>query len=252
MNLFCLPYSGASASIYYQWQRELPHWLTVCPVELPGRGMRMDEPLQTNMAVLVEQLAEEVSQRIGNQPYAVFGHSLGAILAFELVRRLINIGATTPVTLFVSGTSAPTRRQRCVEQLSELTTTADVKSYLRKLGGMSEDVIDNEELMAMALPVICSDFELCKSYSYAPGLKRNLPCPLVVISGQDEDITSDELLAWQDEAGECFYLSTFRGGHFFIHDSRDDVIRFVRNHLRPFWQKNNSKEIFTRGYTSLV
>ncbi|MFK4754602.1 thioesterase II family protein [Oceanobacter antarcticus] len=231
MNLFCLPYSGASSAVYYQWQRKLPTWIKVCPVELPGRGMRMDEPLQTNFSELVIQLADDVSGRINGQPYAVFGHSLGAILAFELVRQLVVIGAPDPITLIASGTSAPTQRQRCIEDLEALETDDNLIAHLKKLGGMPEEVINNQELMEMILPVIRADFELCKNYSYAPSVNK-FSCPLVVISGRDEDITSEELLAWQDQAGERFSMMKFEGKHFFIHESQADVLQYIRKHIR--------------------
>lgn len=191
----------------------------------------MDEPLQTDMMGLVSQLAVEISGRIDDQPYAVFGHSLGAILAFELVRQLVEMQLPAPVTLIVSGTSAPTQRQRCIEELEGLDTDEDLVSHLRKLGGMPEEVIRNKELMEMTLPVIRSDFALCKSYSYEP-CSEKLPCPLAVISGKEEDITSEELLAWQDEAGERFSLMKFNGKHFFIHESQDELLQYLRTHIR--------------------
>ncbi|MFV0275949.1 MAG: thioesterase II family protein [Parahaliea sp.] len=149
INLFCLPYSGASAAVYYQWQRKLPLWLKVCPVELPGRGMRMNEPLQTDMAELVGQLAKMLRGRLDAQPYAVFGHSLGGILAFELVRRLVAMNAPAPITLIVSGASAPTQLQRSIGELETLETDDDLFSHLKKLGGMSDDVINNKELILL-------------------------------------------------------------------------------------------------------
>ena len=87
LRLFCLPYSGASAMAYNRWRRILPAWLVVQPLELPGRGMRMDEPLHTRLDTLVAQLAREVAPQV-QQPYALFGHSLGGLLAFELAHAL--------------------------------------------------------------------------------------------------------------------------------------------------------------------
>lgn len=251
MNLFCLPYSGASATIYYQWQKKLPVWLNICPVELPGRGMRMDEPLQTNTTELVAQLAETVSRRIGSQPYAVFGHSLGAILAFELVRRLAELDAPAPITLIVSGTSAPTQRQRCIEELEALKTDDDLLSHLKKLGGMPDEVIYNEELMEVTLPVIRADFALCKNYAHVPGPEK-LPCPLAVISGKEEDITSEELLSWQDQAGERFSLMKFHGQHFFIHENRDEVLQYIRAHIRECMDIAKEGDVLSRHPAKLA
>lgn len=251
MKLFCLPYSGASAAVYYQWQRKLPAWLKVCPVELPGRGMRMDEPLQTNTAELVIQLAEDVKCRIDDEPYAVFGHSLGAILAFELVRQLEGFHVPAPMTLIVSGTSAPTQRQRCIEELAALKTKYDLITHLKKLGGMPDEVINNEELMEMTLPIIQSDFALCKNYTYVPRSEK-LPCPLAVISGRDEDITSEELLAWLDQAGERCSLMKFEGKHFFIHESQDAVLQYLRTHIKDCMNAAKQKNVSVQYSTKLA
>lgn len=191
----------------------------------------MDEPLKTNTAELITQLAEDVRCHIGNEPYAVFGHSLGAILAFELVRQLKEFGVPVPITLIVSGTSAPTQRQRCIEELAALKTEDDLISHLKKLGGMPDEVINNKELMEMTLPIIQADFALCKNYVYVPCSDR-LSCPLAVISGRNEDITSEELLAWLDQAGDRCSLMKFEGKHFFIHESQDAVLQYLRVHIK--------------------
>ncbi|MEG2798037.1 MAG: alpha/beta fold hydrolase, partial [Pseudomonas sp.] len=105
LRLFCLPYSGASAMVYARWRRVLPEWLQVCPLELPGRGM----PLQRDIKALAAQLAEEISRDLSG-PYALFGHSLGGLLAFELAHALRARNVPPPLALFASGTAAPTMR----------------------------------------------------------------------------------------------------------------------------------------------
>lgn len=105
LRMFCLPYSGASAMVYVRWRRALPDWLQVCPLELPGRGMRMDEPLQRDIKTLAAQLADEIGRDLGS-PYALFGHSLGGLLAFELAHALKARNLPAPLALFASGTAA--------------------------------------------------------------------------------------------------------------------------------------------------
>lgn len=232
IDLYCLPYSGASAIVYSQWQQKLPSWLQIRLLELPGRGMRMNEPLQTDIREVVDQLAAKIPHIGRNRPYAVFGHSLGAILAFELTHQLINRGDPPPVSLFVSGTSAPTRRQRCIEELAQLKTDEALRDHLKKLGGTSEEVMASEELMSLILPIIRADFQLCENYRYSEYPK--LPCHLVVMSGRADDISGEELLGWQNEAGKKFSMMMFDGGHFFIHESQADILLFIRKHLKEY------------------
>ena len=109
LTLLCLPYSGASAMVYSRWRRKLPQWLALQPVELPGRGARFGEPLHTDMRGLARQLAAELQPTL-RTPYALFGHSLGALLACELAHALRALGCDEPVALFASGTAAPSMR----------------------------------------------------------------------------------------------------------------------------------------------
>ncbi|MFS2126939.1 thioesterase II family protein, partial [Pseudomonas sp. Pseusp97] len=106
LRLFCLPYSGASAMVYARWKRQLPGWIDVCPVELPGRGRRFAESLHTDLRALASQLADEIAARL-DQPYALFGHSLGGLLAFELAHALRDRGLPMPQALFASAAPAP-------------------------------------------------------------------------------------------------------------------------------------------------
>src|SRR5207244_4092701 len=109
MRLFCLPYSGASATAYARWRRRLPASIEVRPVEWPGRGMRLDEPLMTDPHRLAEKLAGEIRPAL-DRPYALFGHSLGALIAVELAHALLDRGAPAPLVLYASGSEAPAVR----------------------------------------------------------------------------------------------------------------------------------------------
>ncbi len=148
LRLFCLPHSGASASVYARWRRVLPDWLQVCPLELPGRGMRMDEPLQRDIKALAAQLAEEISRDLDG-PYALFGHSLGGLLAFELAHALNARNLPAPLALFASGTAGPARRD--VSEYAVEKTDAQLIARLRELQGTAEEALANPELMQKLL-----------------------------------------------------------------------------------------------------
>ncbi|MBA6130704.1 MULTISPECIES: alpha/beta fold hydrolase [Pseudomonas] len=231
LNLLCLPYSGASAMVYSRWRRKLPSWVQVRPVELPGRGARMAEPLHTDMQALARQLASE--QRLAaNAPYALLGHSLGALLAFELAHELQALGCPAPLALFACGTAAPTRREDYDgRHWREPKTDAELISELRELQGTPEEVLANAELMSLTLPTLRADFLLCGTYAYRQ--RPALSCPLHVLAGTDDRANDEQLRAWGKETHGEFSLQMFPGGHFFIHEHEDRVLDALTASLQP-------------------
>ncbi|MFK5732553.1 alpha/beta fold hydrolase [Pseudomonas urmiensis] len=231
VNLLCLPYSGASAMVYNRWRRKLPAWLQVRPVELPGRGARMGEALHTDMQALARQLASE--QRLAaSTPYALLGHSLGALLAFELAHELQALGCAPPLALFACGTAAPTRREDYDGKNWRVAKSDDeLIAELRELQGTPEEVLAHAELMSLTLPILRADFLLCGHYAYRQ--RPALRCPLHVLGGADDRASEEQLLAWGQETLAEFSLQTFPGGHFFIHEHEDRVLAVLAQALAP-------------------
>ncbi|MGE8406778.1 MAG: thioesterase II family protein [Pseudomonas sp.] len=231
LTLLCLPYSGASAMVYSRWRRKLPAWLSVRPVELPGRGARLAEPLHTDMAALARQLASE-QRMAASQPYAVLGHSLGALLALELVHELQALGCPPPVALFACGTAAPSRREGYDgPDWREPKSDRQLIDELRNLQGTPEEVLANDELMSLMLPVLRADFLLCGRYVHRS--RPALRCPLHVFAGADDRASQEQLLAWRQESQGDFSLEVFPGGHFFIHQHEDRVLGVLAAALQP-------------------
>lgn len=231
LTLLCLPYSGASAMVYSRWRRKLPAWIEVRPVELPGRGARLAEPLSTDLAALARQLASEQSLA-AHRPYAILGHSLGALLACELAHELQALGCPPPVALFACGTAAPSRREGYDgPEWREPKSDAELIRDLRDLQGTSEEVLANEELMALMLPILRADFLLCGRYVYRQ--RPPLRCPLHVFGGADDRASEEQLLAWRQESQGEFSLTMFPGGHFFIHEQEERVLAALAGALQP-------------------
>lgn len=226
MQLFCLPYSGASAMVYAPWRRALPPWIDVRPVELPGRGARMDEPFATDPQVLAADLAAELRGQISG-PYAFLGHSLGALLAFELAHALVVLGAPAPRLLFASATEAPSMRDDA--DLARPRSDAELVADLRRLNGTPEAVLADAELLSHALPVLRADFLLCGAYTH--GKHQPLACPVHVLSGTEDDIDPAALQAWEAETTGGFALDLLPGDHFFIHAQRARVLEIVADAL---------------------
>ncbi|WP_084030369.1 thioesterase II family protein [Bradyrhizobium paxllaeri] len=222
MRLLCLPYSGGSAMIYARWRRLLPSWIDVRPVEWPGRGARMDEPPATDPCALASQLARELGAQL-DAPYALFGHSLGAVIAFELAHSLLDRGAPAPAILFASGAEAPAVRDgsKWREPLSDEALLRE----LRSLRGTPEEVLSNPELMRSALPVLRADFLMCGAYVYRP--RPPLPCPVHVFGGVDDETSREALQGWGRETSASFTLHMLPGHHFFIHTQQAELIDLI-------------------------
>ena len=228
LTLLCLPYSGASAMVYSRWRRQLPSWLHLQPVELPGRGARYDEPLQTDMRALALQLAREHKPSL-HGPYALFGHSLGALLACEMAHAFRALGAAEPVALFASGTAAPTMRSDYDRGFAEPQSDEQLIDQLRTFQGTSEEVLANQELMSLTLPILRADFMLCGRFR--PMQRPLLKCPVHVLGGKEDKATTEQLIGWSQETQGSFSVDMMTGGHFFIHEHEAKVIRIIKNHL---------------------
>ncbi|MFY1021229.1 Linear gramicidin dehydrogenase LgrE [Pseudomonas sp. THAF187a] len=228
LHLYCLPYSGASAMAYARWRRSLPASVEVLPLELPGRGRRFNEPLQTDMYALAKQLAAELSESL-KQPYALFGHSLGGLLAFELAHALRQLGMPAPQALFASAASAPSRRESHLE-LAQEQSDEQLLLRLRSLGGTPAAVFDDAEMLSLTLPVLRADFLLCGRYRYYR--RARLGCPIHVLGGKADRVSMDALAAWQDETADDFSLEMFEGDHFFINACEQQLLEYMFGKLR--------------------
>jgi len=222
LRLFCFPYAGGGAAIYRSWVDEMPPEIEVCPVQLPGREQRLGEKPFTRIAPLVEALAAHLEPHLDGLPSAFFGHSLGAIVAYELTHRLSR--RLRPTHLMVSARRAPQLRY-------EGRTTYDLppvefRARLRELDGTPREVLDHEELMELMEPLLRADFELVDTYS--PVGRPPLECPVTAFGGAaDGEVERQELAAWEKVTTGPFLLRIFSGGHFYLHQQREPLIAAV-------------------------
>ncbi|MCL7931131.1 thioesterase II family protein [Halomonas llamarensis] len=226
LKLLCLPCAGASATMYLRWKRQLPAWIEVCPVELPGRGERLGEPLIDDFETQVVRLCEEQATLMRGD-FALFGHSMGALLAYGIAARLRDVGRPQPRMLFASGSAAPSMRDP--ERLAGLDNDKALIADLRQQGGTPEEVFENSELMRLTLGVLAADYRLCRSFRYRGGVPFDYP--VKVFAGFGDDIEKVRLKAWQREAGGAFSLSWFEGGHFFIRQQQAEVLAAIEQTL---------------------
>lgn len=229
LRLFCVPYAGGSADLYRTWQRWFPPQIEICLVHLPGRGKRLRERAFTSAIPLVNAIADRMLWE-ANVPYALYGHSMGALLSFELARELFRRRGPGPEHLFVSGRNAPQRPR------SESATFAlphdQFISELRTLDGTPREVLDNPELMELFIPLLRADFEIVETYEYQPG--EQLSCPITVYGGfQDKHVPIAGCQAWQQETSAACTVRMVNGDHFFIRNpGRDFMAAFPSDVLR--------------------
>jgi medium-chain acyl-[acyl-carrier-protein] hydrolase len=227
VRLFCFPYSGAGASIFYSWPGTLPPLIQVCPVQLPGRGNRLAEPSFIRLLPLVQAAAEALLPYL-DKPFAFFGHSMGALVSFELARHLSKQHNLSPVHLFVSGHNAPhiPDREPPIHALPE----PEFMAKLRQLNGMRKGVLEDAELMQLVLPILRADFAACETYVYQAA--SPLECPISALGGlQDEYVTRDGLEAWREQTSASFYLRMFPGDHFYLNTDRQLLLRTLAREL---------------------
>lgn len=227
LRLFCIPFAGGGASVFRLWPESLPDNIEVCAVQLPGRETRFKEPAYSRIGPLVAALADAVEPAI-DRPYAVFGHSLGALVGFELIRVLRHRGVAGPQLLIASGRTAPQLplRRRAIHALPE----REFRDELRRLEGTPAAVLDHDELMGLFSPMIRADFAVNESYSYTA--EAPLDCPVVALGGLDDPwVNRDELDAWSAETCASFECRQFPGKHFFVQTAAAAVLAAVAGAL---------------------
>jgi surfactin synthase thioesterase subunit len=206
--------------MYLRWRRLLPRWIEVVPLELPGRGSRLGEDFVEDFDALVSLLCGEHEAALrGN--FALFGHSMGALLAWGIAQRLRAKGRPLPRALLVSGSAAPSQRDpdRFVDMDDDEALIAD----MRKQGGTPEELFASPELLRMTLDTLAADYRVCEGFAHrgvAP-----LPVPLHVFAGREDDIQPWRVEAWSAETLNAgFSLDWFEGGHFFIRQHEAQVL----------------------------
>ncbi|UGQ48163.1 thioesterase II family protein [Massilia endophytica] len=228
-RLFCFHHAGGNASAFEGWQHALPG-VEVCALQLPGRGMRFNEAPLRELAEAARALAGPVTQAAPALPFAFFGHSMGALLAFELARFLAREGLPQPVRLIASGCEAPRLRSR-TRRLHRLDD-AELIASLRRFGGAPEELLGNRELMELLLPTIRADFELAETYGYVEAPRLGMPIDVLAGRG-DTHVAAGNLAGWQEESCAGGATHWFDGGHFFITSARREVTAAVAELLRP-------------------
>lgn len=223
LNLFCFPYAGGNAAVYKSWIKFLPKSINLIAIELPGHGTRLSEKPMENFKEIMDNITKAALPFL-SKPYIVFGHSMGAILAFEFTRLLRTLGKSIPLHMFLSAQEGARFKH---SNPKYLFSDDEFITYLRKRSGTSEMILANKELMACLLPMLRLDHKFSETYAENYQGETPLDCPITVFSGLDDDIKEDDLKIWSAETQNQFDIKYFPGDHFFIRPQEESVISAI-------------------------
>jgi len=229
LRLFCFPYAGSSAVVTYKFLVDsLSEDIEVCPIEFPGRGARMAEPLIYDIEEVMAELSYLIKD-FSDLPYAFLGHSMGALVSYELAQHLSSNFKVSPQKLYLSAHNAPQlpREGKIMHKLKR----DQFLDELKNMNGIADELLDHEELLQLVLPIIQNDYKLCETYKYIEKGKVNIP--IHVFGGDaDKDVTPEKLEAWNELTDKEFDLEILPGDHFFILKNRDSFARRMQRHLK--------------------
>jgi medium-chain acyl-[acyl-carrier-protein] hydrolase len=232
VRLFCFPHAGGGASAFRRWPAGLPPEVELCAVQLPGHETRRDEPLMTTLAALMPALARDLFPFL-DRPYAFFGHSMGALIAFELARHLRRHGARAPARLLLSAYRAP--HLAAPHPPMHALPDAQFLRAISRLHGVPAEVQADAELMRQLLPVVRADVTVCETHAY--GAEAPLACPISVFGGLDDPTATPGMLAaWRVHTRAGCAVRMLPGDHFFLQSGHQPLLRAIADDLRTLSQ----------------
>ncbi|NLR57695.1 thioesterase [Chitinophaga polysaccharea] len=229
LRLFCFPYAGGSALVYQKWNRYLRQDILLRPVELAGRGKRINEKMYENVYVAADDLFHIIKEEIAMGPYAFFGHSMGGMLAYEIAQKIRREGLPGPAHIFFSARRPP-HISKEEDKKYHLMETDVFKREIINLGGTPVEFFEHPELIELYLPLLKNDFKLSETDLFE-GTIHPLDCSITVLSGKGDDLTEADCEEWSMHTRQKCNIHYFEGGHFFIKDYMEGVTGIINNTL---------------------
>jgi medium-chain acyl-[acyl-carrier-protein] hydrolase len=228
VRLFCLPYAGGGAAPFRPWAHLLPPEVELCIVQLPGRETRLRETPYASMTSLVEDLATAIAPAL-DRPYALFGHSMGALAAFELVCALQRHRRDAPMHVFVSGRRAP-QLPDPEPPISHLADDSFVREIMRRYNAIPKVILDDQDMLRVFLPTLRADLAMLESHVYRDSGK--LDCPITAFGGvHDPRASREDLVAWRAQTRRSFQVHQFPGDHFYLNPQRQALVAQIADLL---------------------
>ncbi|ALG10940.1 thioesterase II family protein [Kibdelosporangium phytohabitans] len=224
-TLVCLPFAGVGASFFHPWSVAASDRLRVVAPQLPGRERRIDEEPYRDVHAAVDGLLHDLLGQLPGGRVALFGHSLGAVLAYELAHRLVNLPGVEVVRLFASGSTEPhTPRPGRATGLDD----DEFVDRVRQFAGFSDEALDDEEMRELILPTLRADVQMHESY--VPSTELPLPAPVTALRGDsDELVSADQAAGWAKATSKDFTFTELPGGHMYLTTSAPAVVRLIED-----------------------
>lgn len=228
VRLFCCPYAGGSASVFRDWHKTSSSKdIEICAFQLPGRGDRMGQPFVKDFHSLIRGLSLEILPLL-DRPFAFFGHSMGALICFELIRQLRQIGQPMPVYLFASGRTSPCTLRTLM--VVDMTDDLFLESVLARYNPIPDLILNNKELMKIVLETSRADFLMIEKYVYHK--REPLSCSIIAFSGsEDREVDIHKVRKWKEHTSKNFDLIILEGNHLFLNDQAESIMHFIRQAL---------------------
>lgn len=228
--LFVLPFAGGSKYSYNALRDKMPAFIEFKAIELPGRGERITEELVSDIHALTDDIFNQIKDSIGKRKYAIYGHSMGTLLAYLLTKKIIEKGLTPPLHLLLTGSGGPSNPDR--DRTRHTLSKDDFKRKLIEYGGSPKEVLENEALFDFFEPILRNDFKTVETYFYQETEPFHIP--ITAILGHSEKTTDEEFQLWKKESTAPVHLQKLPGGHFFIYDNLDHVILIIARALQKY------------------
>lgn len=237
MNLFCIPYAGGSAKIIFNaWQQALASSIKVIPLELAGHGIRIDEPFHASVEAAALDIVANIKTSVITTPYAIYGHSMGSLIAYELLKALAAAGLPPPKAVFLSGRKPPHNcpAPRNIHRYNDTLLLEEMK----KLGGTPKVFFEMKDLIKAFLPIFRNDYRILEQYQFAEPIQTTSANIVFFHSDKDAVVAGPEVNEWKKYTTGFFAIKKFEGDHFFINDKRKEICDIISEVLESEMEEN--------------
>lgn len=231
IDLYCLPYAGGSANaIYRKWAQQLDEVINIIPLELAGHGRRMSEPFHHSIEAIVDDILNTIREQLmTNRPYALYAHSMGTVIAYELVTAIKSAGLPQPCTLFLSGRQPV--HHKYPDRNIHLLPDDDFLEEIKRIGGTPDQLFESEALISIFLPILRQDYRLIEKYRFKEPVITFDSDIIFLCSDRDLLVSKPGIFEWERYTTKFFKVYDFEGGHFFLNESWQEIVMLINRYL---------------------